>query len=104
MAKIDKALTKHVARLANIPVKDEEAAKLSDAFRETFKVIDELKQLSVEDVEPSHQVTGLSNVMREDKVDEERMFSQKEALQNAPRAHNGFFVVPRILEKTQAPA
>ncbi len=99
MAKIDKALIKHIAGLANIPIEDHEAEELSDAFRSTLKVVDELKQLSVESVEPSHQVTGLSNVMRGDEVDEKRMFSQEEALRNAPKTHNGFFVVPRILEK-----
>lgn len=99
MAKINKQLIKHVARLANIPIQDQEAGELSQAFAETLTVVDELKQLSVDKIEPTHQVTGLSNVMREDEISEKRMFTQEEALKNAPKTHNGFFVVPRILEK-----
>lgn len=99
MTKINKQLIKHVARLANIPIQDQEAGELSQAFAETLTVVDELKQLSVDKIEPTHQVTGLSNVMREDEISEKRMFTQEEALKNAPKTHNGFFVVPRILEK-----
>jgi len=45
------------------------------------------------------QVTGLENATREDEVQEERMFTQEEALRNAPRTHNGYFVVDQILDK-----
>ncbi len=99
MPEINKQLIKHVARLASIPIQDQEAGELSRAFAETLTVVDELKQLSVDKTEPTHQVTGLSNVMREDKVNEERMFTQEEALKNASKTHQGFFVVPRILDK-----
>lgn len=88
---------KHVAQLAQIPLSNEEAEKFTGAFEETLSVIDNLKTVDTRSTEPTHQVTGLENVWREDQVDEERMFSQEEATANAPAKHEGFFVVDRIL-------
>ncbi len=99
MAKITQKTTKHIAQLANIPVQDDEIKPLTEAFTQTLQVVDQLQTLSVDDIEPSHQVTGLSNVTRPDKVDEDSMFSQQQALANAPRKFQGYFVVSRIIEK-----
>ncbi len=101
MSKITSKLTKHVAKLANIPISDQEAEQLADDFAETLVVVDQLQSLDVDDVEPTHQVTGLTNVLREDKIDEKKMFTQKEALANAPRQHNGYFVVDRLINKEE---
>jgi len=90
---------KHIAKLANIPVKDEEEKKLADGFTTTLKVVDELFKVNVKGVEPTHQVTGLENVLREDEVNPERTFTQEQALANAPRTNNGFFVVDQVIEQ-----
>ena len=89
----------HVARLAQIPITSSEATMLSSAFSETLAVIEELQAVSVDGVEPTHHVTGLSNITREDVVEENRMFSQAQALANAKQSHQGFFVVPRIIDR-----
>lgn len=89
----------HIAQLANIPVTAEEEKKLAADFNETLAVVDKLKEVDVTKVEPTHQVTGLMNVLREDAVDESRMFTQEEALANAKATHNGFFVVNQIIEQ-----
>ncbi len=89
----------HISELANIPVTDDEAAAISKSFDETLEVVKELMAVDVSSTEPTHQVTGLENVLREDIVDEEKMFSQEEALANAKRTHEGFFVVPRIIDE-----
>ena len=63
-----------------------------------MKVVDELFKVDVKGVEPTHQVTGMENVLREDKVIEENTLFQEEALKNAKRKHDGYFVVDQILE------
>jgi aspartyl/glutamyl-tRNA(Asn/Gln) amidotransferase C subunit len=85
------------ASLANIPVTDTEKKELAEGFTTTIKVVDELFKVSVKNVEPTHQVTGRENVFREDTVDAPRMLSQDAALSNAPRTHNGYFVVDRVI-------
>lgn len=89
---------KKIASLATIPVKPQEEEKLAKGFTETMNVVDELSSVDVKNVEPTHQVTGLENEFREDVVDEKRMFTQEEALANAKATHNGFFVVPQVID------
>lgn len=90
---------KQIALLANIPITVEEEEKLAREFNTTLKVVDELFKVNVTEVEPAHQVTGLENVFREDEVDPERSFTQAQALQNAARTYNGFFVVDQVIEQ-----
>lgn len=92
----------HIAQLANIPVTDAEEKSLASAFEATLVVADELAQLDVSKTPTTHQVTGLENVWREDEVDTEQMFSQEDALANAEKTHQGYIVVPRILEEKDA--
>lgn len=90
---------KKIAKLANIPISDVQADDLAGGFTKTMKVVDELTEVDVKGVEPTNQVTGLENVLREDEIDPSRIFTQEEALSGAKRTHNGFFVVDQILEK-----
>lgn len=90
---------KHIAELANIPITPDEGVKLAEGFNKTLAVVDELNEIDTQDIEPTHHVTGLENVFREDIVDSDRMFSQEEALQNAKDTHNGYFVIEQILEE-----
>lgn len=89
----------HIAKLANIPVTPDEEKKLEAAFEETLAVIENLQTVDVSNVQPTYQVTGLENVLREDSVDEEKMFSQAEALANAKETHEGFVVVPQVISQ-----
>ncbi|OGJ40999.1 MAG: hypothetical protein A2582_01750 [Candidatus Pacebacteria bacterium RIFOXYD1_FULL_39_27] len=89
----------YIAKLANIPVSDEEKQQFAQAFAETLTVIEELRELDNDGILPTHQVTGLKNVWREDVIDKEKMFSQQEALANTDKTYQGFFVVSRVLEE-----
>lgn len=90
---------KHIAKLANIPITDEEEGKLAAAFTETLDVVAKLKEVDTASTEPTHQVTGLVNLLREDEIDENQMFTQEEALANAKHQADGYFVVEQILEE-----
>jgi aspartyl/glutamyl-tRNA(Asn/Gln) amidotransferase C subunit len=87
------------AKLAHIPVTADEEEKLAAGFTTTMKVVDELFALDVSHVEPTHQVTDLENILREDEVDSGRMLTQEQALSNAKATHNGFFVVDQVIEE-----
>ena len=87
-----------IAKLANIPVTTREEVALAEGFNTTMKVVDPLFSVDIKGVVPTSQVTGLENVFREDEIDGERQFTQDQALANAPRKHNGYFVVDQILE------
>ncbi len=89
---------KKIAKLAHIPVTAKEEERLAKGFQATLKTVDTLFSVDVQGVEPTSQVTGLENVFREDEIDGSRRFTQEQALANAPRKHNGYFVVDQILE------
>ncbi|MBI5122869.1 Asp-tRNA(Asn)/Glu-tRNA(Gln) amidotransferase subunit GatC [Candidatus Roizmanbacteria bacterium] len=97
MTKISKNTVDHIAKLAKIPVSEREKESLTNGFNKTLEVVDELFKVDVTGVEPTHQVTGLENVLRDDVVDERKMFSQEQALSNAKNKYNGYFVVDQIL-------
>lgn len=83
--------------LAKIPISEAEEKDFALGFSKTIEVVDELFSLKVDAVEPTHQVTGLKNVLREDRVIERNILTQNEALKGAKRKHNGYFVVDQIL-------
>ena len=64
---------KHVAKLANLTLKPGEEEKFEQQFAETLKTVDVINELDTSDVEPTSQVTGLTNVTREDKIDKSRI-------------------------------
>jgi aspartyl-tRNA(Asn)/glutamyl-tRNA(Gln) amidotransferase subunit C len=96
---ISKDLVEHIAKLAKIPVSEKEKVDLAEGFNKTLAVVDELFKVDVSNVEPTHQVTGLENVLREDRVDEKKMLSQEQALSNTKNKHNGYFLVNQILNQ-----
>lgn len=87
---------KHVAKLANLPITDEEEKKFETQLGETLSYIEMLQEVDTKDVKITNQVTGLENVFREDEV--KPSLSQDEALKNSPATQNGFFKVAAILE------
>lgn len=86
-----------MSHLAKIPVTNKEEENFAEGFSKTLEVVDKLFDVNVAEVEPTHQVTGLENVLRKDEVIEENMISQEDALKNAKNKHNGYFVVDQIL-------
>ncbi len=66
---------KHVAKLANLSVSDEESKKLTSQFEETIKVVDVINELDTTNVDSISQVTRLKNVMRADTIDKDRMLN-----------------------------
>lgn len=88
-----------IAKLARIPVTDEVAEDLAKGFTTTLAIVDALQSVNVSGVEPTNQVTGLENVLREDAIDTSRMFTQKQALSGGKRTYNGYFVVDQVLEE-----
>lgn len=86
---------KHVAKLANLPIKETEIKNLESQLEETLKYIEHLNEVDTNHVEPTSQVTGLENVMREDIPTQS--LSQEQALANTKNKRNGFFKVDAIL-------
>ena len=96
---VTQADVEKIARLANLKVSEKEKKLFSEQFTHSLDVINQLQEVDTQGIHTTHQVTGLKNVTREDKIDETRMLSQKEALSQAKKTHKGFFVVPAVIHK-----
>ena len=88
----------HLAKLAKLTPPDSLLPALKSGVESTLEYAKVLSQVDVSQVEATNQVSGLTNVLREDVIDDTRTFTQAQALQNAPSTHKGFFMVKAILE------
>jgi aspartyl-tRNA(Asn)/glutamyl-tRNA(Gln) amidotransferase subunit C len=95
MQKLSKKEVLHIAKLAQLPLSDEEVRTFSEQLSETLDYVERLKQLKTEKVSPTFQTTGLLNVFREDEI--KPGLSQKEALKNSKVTHKGYFKVKAVL-------
>ncbi len=98
--KVDLQTIRLLAQLSNLKLSPEEEKRFLEQFQEVVDYISKIKALNTEDVEPSFHSINLKNVFQDKKQqDKPRTFSQKEALSNAKHTKDGYFVVPRILDK-----
>lgn len=86
---------KHIAKLANLTLSEEEEKKFEIQLEETVEYIEGLSEVDTNGIEPTSQVTGLENVTREDEITPS--LSQSDALKNAKSTHKGYFKVKGIL-------
>lgn len=57
---------KHVAKLANLPLSSQEEEKYSRQLSKILDYVTQLNKVDTSDVEPTFNVSGLSNVMAKD--------------------------------------
>lgn len=81
-----------IARLAAIKLDEAEVDRFQMELSKILGHIDQLKEVDVDGVEPTQQVTGLTNVTRPDVVEES---TEREAIvADFPDAQAGFLKVP----------
>ena len=86
----------HVAKLANIPLSDAETKQLETQLAATLEYVEHLNEVDTKNVEPTSQVTGLKNILREDVA--KASLTQEQALSNTAATHNGLFKVKGVFE------
>jgi len=88
-----------VAKLARIVIPEEKVAIFANQLEPILKHFESLSQVDTTNVIPTYQTTGLNTVLRDDVVDTDRMFTQEQALSNAPKSSNGYFVTSATIHK-----
>lgn len=94
--KIDQVTLQKLAHLARLNFDAQGAEKMSKDLSQVLEWIDQLQEVPTEDVIPLTNMSSEVNAFRADDVD--NPFTQKEALENAPKQENGFFAVPKVME------
>ncbi|MFH0935958.1 MAG: Asp-tRNA(Asn)/Glu-tRNA(Gln) amidotransferase subunit GatC [Candidatus Omnitrophota bacterium] len=92
---ISKETVEHTAKLACIELNSQELEKFARQLHDILEYIDKLSKLNLEQVKPTDHILSISNVLREDEVHKSLLAEQ--ALMNAPRQQEGFFVVPKVI-------
>ena len=87
---------RYVANLARLDLTPAEQQELGGQLQEVLGYVDKLKEVDVDGIDATAHPIPLVNVMRDDVT--HGSLPQDEALRNAPKALNGLFQVPKIVE------
>ncbi len=87
---------KKIARLSRLHVEAGRLQPLADDLNGILGWIEQLAEVDVEGVEPMTSAVDMAAPMRKDEISDGGM--REAVLQNAPKADDGFFVVPRSVE------
>lgn len=93
---IDTTLISRLEKLARLKLGDAERAKLTGDLQRILDMVDKLRELDTEGVEPLVYLNDEENVLREDEI--ANQLRQEEALKNAPKHDGQFFRVPKVIE------
>lgn len=85
-----------IARLARLSLTDAEVQKYAGQMTNILKFAEQLSEVDTRDVAPLASVSDIALTLREDVVSDGNL--QKEVLQNAPEALEGYFVVQKVVE------
>lgn len=96
MAKLSKEDVLKLARLSKLRLSDEEVEQFSGELSEILDYVEQLAQVDTSGLEPTAQVTGLTNVTRADEIIDYHETS-KELLKNAPATEKNYIKVKRVL-------
>tara|TARA_B110000503_G_scaffold133631_1_gene211479 strand:- start:623 stop:910 length:288 start_codon:yes stop_codon:yes gene_type:complete len=85
-----------VAQLARLDIPDTDLDSVSARFSRILNMVDDLKTVPTEGVEPMSNPHDMKQRLRADIVTES---DQREALQAvAPSVEDGYFLVPRVMD------
>jgi aspartyl-tRNA(Asn)/glutamyl-tRNA(Gln) amidotransferase subunit C len=85
-----------LARLARLDLTDEEVEAFRKEMSSILEYVALLQNANVDGLEPTSQVTGLKNVMREDEVKDYGV-SPQDLLRLAPKTQDGQIKVNRMI-------
>jgi aspartyl-tRNA(Asn)/glutamyl-tRNA(Gln) amidotransferase subunit C len=94
--KINKEVVEHVAHLGRLELDADEIELYTQQIDRILAYMDKLNSLDTTGIEPTTHAIPLTNVFREDVVDNN--FQVEESVGNAPERKGSFFKVPPIIE------
>jgi len=93
---LDKTTVARIAKLARIEVGAEDQAHFAEELSHILGWIEQLGEVDTESVAPMRSVMDIRHDWRADEVTDGKR--QADILRNAPQSHDGYFVVPKVVE------
>jgi len=97
MQKLSPQEIDHIAKLSRLELTATEKEVYGNQLSGVLEYVSQLNEVATDNVEPTANITGLSNVWREDQV-EASGFSYDDLVLNAPKFEDGSFVVPGVFD------
>lgn len=96
MAKLKRDDILKLAQLARLDLTEEEVTEFTGELSEILQYVEQLQSVDVTGLAPTNQVTGLTNVTRQDEI-VDYGYEPKELLKNVPLLQDDLIKVKRIL-------
>ena len=85
-----------MAQLARLALTDEEVEEFRKELSDILQYVEQLQQVDISGLKPTNQVTGLVNVMRDDKV-RSYGYEPRDLLKNVPEVQDDMIKVNRMV-------
>jgi aspartyl-tRNA(Asn)/glutamyl-tRNA(Gln) amidotransferase subunit C len=85
-----------LARLARLDLSEDEITEYSAELSEILQYVDLLQSVDITGLEPTNQVTGLTNVTRSDEIIDYG-YKVQDLLKNVPAVENNHIKVKRMI-------
>lgn len=96
MAKLTREDVLKLARLARLQLSEDEIEEFSQELTAILQYVEQLQSVDVDGLEPTNQVTGLTNVTRPDEV-RDYGYKVEKLLENVPAVKDNQIQVKRML-------
>ncbi|MCX6806711.1 MAG: Asp-tRNA(Asn)/Glu-tRNA(Gln) amidotransferase subunit GatC [Candidatus Berkelbacteria bacterium] len=96
MPKLSKDEVEHIAKLSRLALTDKEKEKFREQISSILDYVKELDKVDTKNTEPIANITGLTDIVREDEI--KPSMSREKLLKNAPAKENGYIKVKRVKE------
>ncbi len=97
--KIDDQMIDKISRLAYLEFGTAEREKIRKDLEQILNFVEKLKELDTGNVEPLVYLSDKTDLLREDR--KIPTISTEEALLNAPERSGPYFMVPKVIRKSQ---
>jgi aspartyl-tRNA(Asn)/glutamyl-tRNA(Gln) amidotransferase subunit C len=96
MAKLTRDDVLKLAQLARLDLKEAEIEQFRAEMSDILQFVEQLQNVDVDGLEPTHQVTGLTNVTRPDEI-KDYGYKPEALLKNVPHVKDHQIKVHRML-------
>ena len=96
--KLSKKEVQHIAQLARLGLTKADEARFATQLSSILDYVEQLQQVDTSGVEPTAQVTGLENVMREDAVVSGEPGVRANLLKQAPATEHNLVKTKSVFE------
>lgn len=96
--KLKREQVEKIAKLARLELAAKEKEKFQKELSAILDYVEQLKEVKVDGIQPTHQVTGLENIWREDQVFACDVKTRDEIIDNFPDKKDDLLKVPPVFE------